>query len=109
MEKNKITKNWIQFLNYNHTIGVLNKGEERKFTRKFRKVGALQVSLLKEYLKILKDSDQIGIYINKRNKLVPIHCKRKLLAPIVVITSKERKCQEVSEFEPSDNTGGGKG
>jgi len=99
----KKRKYWkgIKLVSHNPTVtvGMIKKGEERKYTRSVRKVGAISVELLKEFLKPRRNKDVIGVYVNKSGKLAPLHCKRRVIAPILCEDSHARKEQEMSEFD----------
>jgi len=81
------------------TEGLLKKGKGRKFTRRFKRVGGIKVELLRRFLKYLKEDDVIGAYIDKHDNLSPLHCKRRLLAPMWNIDKETRKKQEENEFD----------
>ena len=97
--KHKQPKNLTGFinpktLNYDWTIGCLKEPWYEKRARitkemKFRRIGHLNINLLKSFLKKLPKSDSgiIGIYVNSsgedKGKLAPIHSNGWLLAPMI--------------------------
>ncbi len=83
----------------NGIIGLLKKGKVRKFTRYNKRIGGINVGYLREFLKYLKDDNVIGVYIDKQKRLVPLHCKRRLLAPMWNMDKEKRRKQEEDEFD----------
>lgn len=81
----------FKWLDETNTIGKLKKKIDYKdFIKKHKRIGALSVWLLKDFIEHIKDphdNKQIGIYIATKGKhkgyLLPIHCNGYMLAPIV--------------------------
>ena len=62
--------------------GLLKKNAKFPPNKSWKKIGYLNVRLIKKFLKRLKNTDLIGVYVVD-GKLAPIHCKRHLLAPVI--------------------------
>ena len=85
MKSTEFEKVWNEY-----TTGKLKKNvDKKKAFKDWKRVGAISIWLLKDFLKYIKDpydTKQIGIYISKKGKfkgkLAPIHCNGYLLAPI---------------------------
>ena len=77
------------------TRGLLKK--DAKLPR-WKKIGYINVYLLRKFLWRLKEGDLIGIYVFN-GKLAPIHCKRHILAPVLPDTKEQKLSCIKSEFE----------
>ena len=64
-------------------IGKLYKNKTKIFLKKFKRVGGLSPYLLKDFLKKIPDiyEDVIGVYVDDKGELAPLHCKGWVLAP----------------------------
>ena len=82
----------FEFIDRANVVGVCNnKKIVNKFLNQFTRVGGVSVRFLKDFLEKIDDEldmAEIGIYINKKKELVPIHCRGVFLAPR--ISPKER-------------------
>lgn len=84
------------------TLARLKKGFARRYTRKVRRLGALNVRLVRKLINGLSGDCVIGIYTNKRGELVPVHCQGKLLAPMIPFDKLTRAMNEANEFRKGD-------
>ena len=82
--------------NKTNTIGKIKKKLNwYKFNKPYKCIGRLNVRLLKEYVKHLKDDDIIGVYIDNNNELTPLHSRGWLCCPMRV--NEEFRIKEFNE------------
>lgn len=64
-------------------IGRLKLDTEIKFLKKYKRIGGIDIRLLRQYLKYTKKDGGkvIGVYITQEGNLAPLHSKGWLLAP----------------------------
>lgn len=87
-EVKKFYANTYAYLSDDGTMGELNN--PREWLKKFKRIGGLDIELLKKIIKKMPKKSEIGIYICKKDcgrikkgMLAPIHNNAWILAPTI--------------------------
>ena len=78
----------LEWVNKSNTVGRLSGNDEAAYLKRFKRIGMIDIALLREYLKkIGKRTGRIGVYFGNysgvENVLAPLHYKGWLLAPVL--------------------------